>query len=328
MESKVNYTLVGLFVIILGMALLGAILWLTIGIQPRVYDEYKVYIRESVSGLNPRASVKYRGVDVGQVVSIRLDPDNPEQVELLLQIERNTPVREDTKAVLTVQGLTGLAYVELTGGSRDSPPLEPTPEQPVPVIDSGPSLVARLDNAFDNLLTTFITLSDRIEVLLSEENQAAFGQALTNLETITTAVADRSEMIGQTLANLETITTTVAGRSDTVGMALDNAASTFESSARIGTELTPLLGRVSAGVVALEEMSKTITETSRSLSAAVEESRQDIQRLARTTTPELNSLLTQLGQLADTLQRFVQELDRNPRMLLFGKPSGRPGPGE
>ena len=108
MESKVNYTLVGLFVIILGMALLGATLWLTIGIQPRVYDEYKVYIRESVSGLNPRASVKYRGVEVGQVVSIRLDPDNPELEELLLQIELNTPVREETKAVLTVQGLTFL----------------------------------------------------------------------------------------------------------------------------------------------------------------------------------------------------------------------------
>ena len=121
-----NYPLVGLFVLVFGAALIAGVLWLAAGgaIQKK-YDLYVAIEDESVAGLNLNAPVKYSGVDVGKVQEIRLDPGNPQRVNLLFAIERGTPIKEDTVAVLKTQGLTGIAYVELSGGARDSPPLRP-----------------------------------------------------------------------------------------------------------------------------------------------------------------------------------------------------------
>lgn len=307
METKVSYTLVGLFVIVLGAALIGVVLWLTVGTEAKVYQTYKVYMRESVSGLNPQAAVKYRGVEVGRVAAIELDPDNPERVELTLNIEPQAPVRQDTRAVLVTQGLTGLAYVELTGGSRNAAPLKPTPEQPIPVIQSGPSLVTRLEDAFTTLLTKFNALSQRLEMLLSEQNQGNFSAILRDLETVTSTLAEHSGSLGE---------------------GMDSAARTLVQVAQVSTELPPLLARVSAAVTAVEDMSLAITKTTAGLGAAVQASRRDLQKLTRDTAPEVGALLGELRQLTDVIQRFGRELERNPRMLLFGREPGQPGPGE
>lgn len=146
MEEKVNLAIVGAFVLILGAALIGAVLWLSSGVTYRKsYDTYLIYMSESVSGLNLNAPVRYRGVEVGRVRNIVLAPDNVEQVQLTLAIASDTPVKVDTVAVLQTQGLTGIAFVELTGGSRNAPPLEAKDGEPYPVIKTGPSLMVRLD---------------------------------------------------------------------------------------------------------------------------------------------------------------------------------------
>ncbi|NCN89119.1 MAG: MCE family protein, partial [Gallionella sp.] len=153
MEEKVNFTLVGLFVLVLGAALVGGVLWLGSGKSLRAsYDLYQVYTDDSVAGLNINAPVSYRGVEVGHVRRIALAPDNVEQVQLTLAIEHGTPVKTDTLAVLQTQGLTGLAFVDLAGGSRDAPALRAQAGQAYPVIQSGPSLMKRLDLAVTSLL--------------------------------------------------------------------------------------------------------------------------------------------------------------------------------
>jgi hypothetical protein len=107
--------------------LIAGVLWLASGgALQKKYDLYLAIEDESVAGLNLNAPVKYNGVDVGKVREIRLDPGNPERVNLLFAIERGTPIKEDTVAVLKTQGLTGIAYVELSGGARDAPPLRAT----------------------------------------------------------------------------------------------------------------------------------------------------------------------------------------------------------
>lgn len=328
MESKVNYTLVGLFVIILGAAVGAGVIWLTFGTQHKVYHTYLVHTRESVAGLNPGASVKYNGVDVGRVASIKLDPQNPQLVTISLDIEQGTPIRQDTIAKLANQGITGLLYVELSGGTSESPPLVAKPEEPPPVIKAVPSLVTRLDDAFTNFQNTFNTLSSRLEAMLSRENQRAFSQTLSHLDTITGAVASRSGAIEQTLTNVETVTNTLAARSESLGKALDETVITLKNSAQASSDLSALVARAGKGAVAIEEMVQSITQTSRELNKTVRDSRQQILQLAKNTTPEFNALLVQLSQLAQALDGFVQELNRNPRMLLLGRPSGRPGPGE
>ncbi len=190
MESSVNYTLVGLFVLLLGAALAGIIMWLAAGTEDKVYDYYRVYTTESVAGLNRNAPVAYKGVQVGQVTGISLDRNTPDLVELTLRIERGAPIREDTTARLVSRGITGLVNMELSGGGG-SAPLRPTPHNPIPVIKSAPSLVARLEEAFNNLYF-------RLDALFSEHNLDAIGQTLAHSRTITATVADSSGPPGAT----------------------------------------------------------------------------------------------------------------------------------
>ena len=117
-----NYPLVGAFVLVLGAVLVVAVLWLAAGgsLQKK-HEIYLAMMDESVAGLSVSAPVKYNGVDVGKVKDIRLQQGNPERVELLFAIQRGTPVKTDTVATLKSQGLTGIAYVELSGGTREAP---------------------------------------------------------------------------------------------------------------------------------------------------------------------------------------------------------------
>ena len=328
MYSKVNYALVGLFVILLGSAFLWSLFWLTLGGETKIYDRYRVYFRESVAGLSPKATVRYRGVQVGQVGSMRLDPANPDQVDVVLDIERGIPIRRDTIATLSTRGLTGVASVELSGGGSQSPPLEKEPEQSLPVIQAGPSLVARLDDAFNNILTNVNTLSNRLERLLGDENQTALTRTLQNVSVITGAVAERSDSLRQTLANVETFTGALAQRSERLGKALDQVTAGLEKSGDLGAQLRATLGDVRAGAQSVRRTADTFNQTSLDLSGMAKDGRQELQRLGQTTLPELNALLMQINDMAAVLQRLAELLEQNPRALLLGKPSGKPGPGE
>ena len=113
MEPKVNYLLAGSFVVVLGLVALGLVVWLGKADYRGVYDRYDTYMRQSVSGLSVNSAVKYRGVDVGRVKEIALNPENTEEVRLSLDILQGTPIKTDTVATLETQGLTGLATLNL-----------------------------------------------------------------------------------------------------------------------------------------------------------------------------------------------------------------------
>ncbi len=327
MQSQVNYTLVGLFVLLLSAALVATVSWLTLGGESRVYDRYRVYFRESVAGLNLKATVRYRGVQVGQVASIELDHEHPDQVDVVLNIERGTPIRRDTIATLSTRGLTGVASVELSGGAQ-SLPLEKKADQELPVIQAGPSLVARLDDAFNNILTNVNNLSQRLERLLGDDNQIAITRTLQNLSTITGAVAGRADSIRQTMTNVETFTSSLAERADRMGKALDQLAAGLEKSGDLGAQVQATLADFRAVAQAVRRTADSFNRTTQDLSGLAKDGQRELQQLGQTTVPELNALLMQANELAAVMQRLAELLEQNPRALLLGKPSGRPGPGE
>ena len=171
MEDKVNYSLVGAFVLLLGAALVSGVLWLAAGVGGRqAMDRYQAVIQESVAGLNLDAPVKYLGVDVGKVTRIGIDPQNSEQVRLEFLIERGTPIKEDSVAVLKTQGLTGIAYIELSGGSADAPPLVMGADGVPPTIPFKPSLAARLENVLTNVLGNIDRVSDNLNAVFDNDN--------------------------------------------------------------------------------------------------------------------------------------------------------------
>src|SRR4029077_1469590 len=114
--SKKTYIRIGLFVVVLTTALIWGTLWLSAGGAPGEFDFYTTYMNESVSGLSPDAALTYRGVNVGKVREITIDPNNPNRVRLLLQVKHGVPIKQDTEATLAMQGLTGLATIDLLGG--------------------------------------------------------------------------------------------------------------------------------------------------------------------------------------------------------------------
>jgi len=304
----VNYALVGAFVLALGTLLVAGVLWLASGgAWQKKYDSYLAVEDESVAGLNLNALVKYNGVDVGKVQAIHLDAANPQKVNLLFAIERGTPVKEDTIATLKTQGLTGIAYVELSGGSVASPPLLAKAGASYPVIQTSPSLYARLDNVLSRVLVKLDSTSTNLNAFLSKDNQAAF-QAI--------------------LANMAVITRTLADRKDSINTSLVDGASTLKNTAKASAKLDDLTERFGRSADAIGHMGTEVAKTSISAGKTIDMVGADVKHFSAETLPEFERLLGELDDLSRALKLLTDQTRRDPSGLIFGHKPVPNGPGE
>ena len=303
-----NYAVVGAFVLVPGVVLIAGALWLASGgAWQKHYDLYLAIENESVAGLNLNAPIKYNGVDVGQVRKIWLEPGNPEQVNLLFAIERGTPIKVDTVAVLKTQGLTGIAYVELSGGARDSPPLTATAGNDYPVIPTKPSLTARLEYILTSVLAKLDSTSSGINAILSDENKAAIKSAL---------------------ADISAVTRTFAARKETLDAGIASAARAFDNGARVTAQLGPVIDRMGRSADAIEKMANEAERTSASAGKAVDVVGADVARFTAEALPEFERLLGEMSVLAASLRRLSEKMEGSPGGLLMGRRPVPPGPGE
>lgn len=206
MDSKVNYTVVGLFVIFLTAAIIFSIIWLSVGFYTKDYNTYEVYMNESVAGLNIDAPVRFNGVEIGKVKAINLHPENPQIVCILLDIIQGTPISVSTVAVLSTQGLTGVAYIDLLVKGLDKRPLLRLPGQKYPIIRSSPSLFLRIDQAITEITNDFNNISESLTSLLDVENRRTVKSTLKNLDRITGELAGKSKEIRSIIDNTATAT--------------------------------------------------------------------------------------------------------------------------
>lgn len=258
METKVNYTLVGAFVLGLGAVLVAGLLWLASG--GAWHSEYDLYVAmedESVSGLNLNAPVKYNGVDVGKVRAIALDHTNPQRVTLLFAIERGTPIKEDTIAILRTQGLTGIAYVELSGGSVGSPPLHAIPPYPYPVIQTRPSLSARLENVLTTVLGKLDNTTNNVNALLSPENQTAFKSILGNTAQATAKLGPLIDRVGRSADAVGKMGSDLSKAGNSATLAADGLGGGIK---RLGTETLPEFEHLLAELGMLTASMRRLTE--------------------------------------------------------------------
>ncbi|MHB1300721.1 MAG: MlaD family protein [Burkholderiales bacterium] len=300
METKVSYTIVGIFVLVFSMALIAGVVWLGAGAEFRKsYNDYLVYMSESVAGLNLNAPVRYRGVSVGRVKEISIAPDKQESVRLLLAIESGITIRESTVATLRSQGLTGIATIELSGGDAQSPVLEAKNGEKYPVIRSAPSLMTRLDATITPILTNLNESIGRLNDTLSEKNRVDLSRILSDLAKLSDILARRSNEIDSGVVDASKM--------------LANGEKASES-------LPQLIQRLGKTADEFEKMAKDASQSSaaaRSTIAHVDE-----------TIPEFRALMAQLNDLSESLKRVSIEIERNPAILVYGRPAGRPGPGE
>ena len=335
MNSKVSYIAVGLFVLILGAGLIGGILWISSGGPRQVHNPYVVYMTDSVSGVSRDGAVKYRGVDVGNVAEIALDSENPERVRVLLQIEEGTPIKEDTIATLEMQGLTGLAYISLEGGTQDSLPLRAREGQEYPVIPSKSSRLEELSTTVFNLLGVLTETSSRLSALLNETNEGKLGQTLANLETFTSELAGQSEIVVRAMADFSaTMRSTrqataelpaLIGRLNQTAKAMEDMANEITVA---GINVTEASTEVAQAGNKLAEAGDTVVVVGANLDQAITNNSQLVDQFAREVLPEASLLVNDLRHASSNLRLLIEHLGSDPSMLLYGAPQPLPGPGE
>jgi phospholipid/cholesterol/gamma-HCH transport system substrate-binding protein len=300
MEPKVSYVLVGAFVALFTAGLIVIVLWLVRGGPQRNYRSYYAYSGESVAGVTEDSAVRYKGINVGRVRNMRLDPGNPERVRLILDIAEGTPIKEDTVASVAPQALTGLAFVELGGGTRDSPPLTPPPGQPYPVIKIKPTVP--LDQAASTLMTSLNEIASSLKDLTDKESRASIRKTMVNLADLTGALKQREKELDKLFSS---------------------ADRTLENTREATAKLPALFSRATETAAALENMAQQIARTGKSVDSLVAGSQQDVHQ----TLSEAGLLIAELRRLTETLQGLSQQVEQNPRSLLFGR-RREPGPGE
>ncbi|MBN2704966.1 MAG: MCE family protein [Deltaproteobacteria bacterium] len=307
METRINYILTGLFVVVFGGLLLGGGLWLSLRTPNKNLDHHYVYIDESVSGLNQDAPVKYRGVEVGRVTEIKIDPRNPLRVRLLLAIDRETPINDNTVATLVFQGLTGVAHINLGSRRKDAPPRKAPALEKYPVILSEPSLLTRLDEDVTNLISSLTKAADHLQAFFDH---------------------DKNRMIDRTLKNLEEVSTMLAHNSQNLNNAVEAAAKTLKNSAATTESLPQLLTNLNQAGTEIKIMAREISAQSRGVGQALGDGAHEIGVTSAQVSREIGDLSLALRIFLEQAGKLVGELKRDPAMIISGQPVAAPGPGE
>lgn len=318
MESKVDYTLTGLFLLLLCSGLIAFAFWLgKYNDSINAYTHYKVYLTESVAGLAPEAAVKYHGVDMGKVESIRINPNNSEEVELVLKMKKETPVKTDSFATLKFYGITGLAYIEIEGGSKASPLLI-TNDEHIATIPTSPSLIKRLDESLSSVALKLSKSLDRADLLFSDANIHNVTQSLENLRSLTKKMDSYQEQIKLLLAQ---------------GIALENNASrtlqSIDETAQSAKQTSQVLERkLTATFQSVETTSNQSHALIQKIESTIDRGDYNLQTITAPTLNELNTLIEQSKTLTQEMESTIKILQESPSDILLKKSKPKPGPGE
>lgn len=233
METNVNYTIVGAFVILLLTAIILGVIWLSSGLSTHAYAIYQVNMKESVTGLTVDSAVEFNGVNVGTVKSITIMPNDPQTVVLLLDVDTTTPVTLGTTASLTSKGLTGVSYVSLIDKGQNKTPLTTSRGQPYPIIKTIPSLFNRFDTAMVRLNENISKVTEAVTMLLDQDNLASIKESLHSVRQFT-------QMLVNSEAEITTILHNTASVSIQLPALLKTSASTIQA---VNQETIPTLNQ-------------------------------------------------------------------------------------
>lgn len=189
METRANYTVVGAFVMFFLVAIVAFILWVTRSDFSQNTTEYNIYFSGSVTGLKEGGTVLYRGVPIGTVKSIALYPKDVERIKVTILVKGNVPIKEDAFASLEIQGITGVAYIQLSGGTSQARPLKPAPGHRRAVIPTRSSVFEEVTSSLPAVLQQISKTFEGIRPLFNDENRQSFAESLKNIHAITKALA-------------------------------------------------------------------------------------------------------------------------------------------
>jgi len=310
MYSRINYTIVGLFVVLFSIALLGFGFWLAKYGFEQKYDYYYLYFSEPVDGLTLDSTVKLKGVDVGKVSDIRVMPDDVEHIRVLIRLRQGTPIVRGMYAVLKLQGITGLSYVEIEGGKRGGKLLI-TSEEEIAVIPTRPSLMHQLVSKAPALVDKLDKAIDGLQKLVAQENRQYVREILANSAEATRKASDVEERIIALAGEFNTTLRRFNAKADTIANQVERITKVLNK------ELPPVLRKIG-------DAGENIAEVSKGIDIRLKRGEYDLRKIVRPLQVDISELSYRYQELAEDLKN----LSRNPSSILFG--SGRPpkGPGE
>ena len=307
MENKSNAFLAGVFTIGLAVLVLFSLFWFSTDHTERV--PYDLVTRSTVNGLGPQADVKYRGLTVGRVESIRFDPTVPGQIIVRVSVDKNAPITRTTYATLGLQGVTGLAYVQLDdtaaqeGSSAASPPLQTSPRA-VARITMRPGFFEELERRGDSLLSQAESLMASLNDMFQGENRR---ELMTTIRSIKDGVDDYARVARALEPAARQLPQVTA-----------NLNATLQSTRRLAQELGNPDGTLLRNV-------DDVGQQLRSAGAAVQEAADN---LNAHTLPQIDGLARDARHTLRTLDRTAGQFSDRPQSVLFGGPGAAPGPGE
>jgi phospholipid/cholesterol/gamma-HCH transport system substrate-binding protein len=313
MESRAYALITGVFVIGLAVAVALWAQWLAR--EPLVRTTYRVVSAIPVSGLNPEAQVRYRGMPAGRVSAIALDPKDPRRILITIEVNDDIPVTRGTWAQLGMEGITGIAYVHLLDDGADpAPPARGA--DGVAELALRPSLMDTLADGAEGAVREARELIAALNALLAEDNRRRIGAALASLE--------------KTSADLEAGAARLPGAIERAEARLQ--AWLAEDNRRLARETLERLGEAAAALPELAREARSLAAESRGLverlGRLVAEAQSGAGAVREDTLPRINALAESVERGAERFGRLAADLDREPSSLVWGRRPLRPGPGE
>jgi phospholipid/cholesterol/gamma-HCH transport system substrate-binding protein len=306
METRAHYVAVGAFV--LAVISLAFVAVLSLGRVEFAQDlkRYYIFFKGSVTGLSKGSVVQYNGITVGRVVDVRVDPDDLEKIQVMVEIDKDlVPIKTDARAFVDTNLLSGVATIQIRGGTRDAKDLEPEPGHRYPTIAAGSSVFQHVTEAGPQLLDRLTVVADNLNTLLSEQNRQAVADSLKNVRTITEAFVVPGQKVGELVANANTAVLEIKSL-------ISHIDQSYASKGGLKDEASQVLND-------FDRLAKNLVDTNRQLQQVLQENRPGLHEFTQATLAQVGNLVNDMQRFIAGLSRFVASVERDPARLLFGE---------
>ncbi|EAJ5545949.1 MCE family protein [Campylobacter upsaliensis] len=276
MENKASYFWVGIFIFGVFFASLIFMLWLGGYSEEESFEYYEIHTQESVAGLGLKAPVRLLGVEVGSVENISIYTKQNLGVNILIKVKKETPIKEDTFATLQLQGITGLKFIQLQGGSVNSKKL--TSDDGYPVIAFRESFLATIDRQGERIFSLIKTADDKSKRLLSDENLQNIAMLLKNLAQLSENLNANSKALSK---NLNEASKNVALMAKEVELSAKNLRQTLQNVDESSRAFTLLMQKGARKIDSYDELRDALLEDLELLKIWLLESNKAIKNLQR-----------------------------------------------
>lgn len=313
MESKANYAVIGVFVLAALIGVMSFVVWLSNAQFDQKFDEYDVVFQGSVRGLSQGSEVRFKGLRVGEVTRLGLDQQN---VVARIQIEADTPVHTNSEAQLEPLGLTGLNYIQISGGDADFPLMSELPGKGPFRIPGKMSQIDTLVESGEDVIVGAQRALGRVNVLLSEQAIADFQGILSNVQQVTANLTDAdidTDTVNRVLLSFEAAAKDVSD----AAKAVETAAADFD--ALVTGDVKSVLARAEASLDVVDVALNDFSGFAKGGEALTADARDAINRVSNSGLTDIEETIDSLREVVDSLGSVLEDLERSPIDFISGQ---------